>query len=90
MVDETGRANLVVVALPGVEALTRDHVVPAVHRDVVGHFSAAVTAPILGPRTEEHLDGAVKALEIHLDEHVLARLDPIFPGYKKAPVYYAG
>jgi aryl-alcohol dehydrogenase-like predicted oxidoreductase len=40
----------------------------------------AVTAPIVGPRTGEHLDGALKALDITLDEAALARLDEIFPG----------
>ena len=40
----------------------------------------AVTAPIVGPRTIEHLDDAVDALDIHLDEKALARLDEIWPG----------
>ena len=40
----------------------------------------AVTAPIVGPRTVDHLDGALKALEITLDESALARIDEIFPG----------
>ena len=40
----------------------------------------AVTAPIVGPRTVDHLDGALKALEITLDESALARSDEIFPG----------
>jgi len=40
----------------------------------------AVTAPIVGPRTTEQLDGAVRALEIGLGEAELARLDEIFPG----------
>jgi aryl-alcohol dehydrogenase-like predicted oxidoreductase len=40
----------------------------------------AVTAPIVGPRTGAHLDGALKALDITLDEAALARLDEIFPG----------
>ncbi|HVS10317.1 MAG TPA: aldo/keto reductase [Planctomycetota bacterium] len=40
----------------------------------------AVTAPILGPRTLEQLDGALRALEIQLDASVLARIDGIFPG----------
>src|SRR5487761_468974 len=43
-----------------------------------------VTAPIIGPRTLEQLDTAQRALEIHLDADVLARLDEIFPGYKTA------
>ena len=48
-----------------------------------------VTAPIIGPRTLEQLDAAQRALEIHLDADILARLDEIFPGYKTAPEHYA-
>jgi aryl-alcohol dehydrogenase-like predicted oxidoreductase len=40
----------------------------------------AVTAPIIGPRTLEQLDGSLPALELELDEATLARLDEIFPG----------
>ena len=40
----------------------------------------AVTAPIVGPRTVDHLDGALKALEITWDESALARIDEICPG----------
>ncbi len=40
----------------------------------------AVTAPIVGPRTVDHLDGALRALEITLDDSALARIDEIFPG----------
>jgi aryl-alcohol dehydrogenase-like predicted oxidoreductase len=39
-----------------------------------------VTAPIIGPRTIEQLDGSLRALNIKLDEKALARLDEIFPG----------
>ncbi|MEU7881317.1 aldo/keto reductase [Microbispora bryophytorum] len=49
----------------------------------------AVTAPIIGPRTIEQLDGTMRALEIELDDKALARLDEIFPGYKTAPEDYA-
>ncbi|MBX6385142.1 MAG: aldo/keto reductase [Microbispora sp.] len=49
----------------------------------------AVTAPIIGPRTIEQLDGTIRALEIKLDDKALARLDEIFPGYKTAPEEYA-
>ena len=49
----------------------------------------AVTAPIIGPRTMEQLDGSLKALEIKLDPEVLAKIDEIFPGYKTAPEDYA-
>jgi aryl-alcohol dehydrogenase-like predicted oxidoreductase len=40
----------------------------------------AVTAPILGPRTMEQLEGSFRAPEIELDEEALRRLDEIFPG----------
>ena len=49
----------------------------------------AVTAPIVGPRTPEHLDGALRALEARLEADILARLDAIFPGYKTSPEEYA-
>lgn len=49
----------------------------------------AVTAPIIGPRTHDHLDAAVRALDITLDPDALARLDEIFPGRKTAPEDYA-
>jgi aryl-alcohol dehydrogenase-like predicted oxidoreductase len=50
---------------------------------------AAVTAPIVGPRTQEQLDAAVRAVDVKLDEKALARLDEIFPGHKPAPEDYA-
>jgi NDP-hexose 2,3-enoyl reductase len=40
----------------------------------------SVTAPIIGPRTEEQLLHAMHALEIKLGADVLAKLDEIFPG----------
>ena len=49
----------------------------------------AVTAPIVGPRTEEQLDSAMRAVDVTLDDKALARLDEIFPGYKTAPEEYA-
>jgi len=39
-----------------------------------------VTAPIIGPRTAEQLDSAMRALELTLDDAVLKELDEIFPG----------
>ncbi|MEO6713126.1 MAG: aldo/keto reductase [Mycobacteriales bacterium] len=48
-----------------------------------------VTAPIIGPRTIEQLDGSLRALEFTLDEKALARLDEIFPGYQPSPEDYA-
>ncbi|GAA1568605.1 aldo/keto reductase [Kribbella karoonensis] len=49
----------------------------------------AVTGPIVGPRTMEQLESAVRAVDIKLDEKSLTRLDEIFPGYKTAPEDYA-
>lgn len=40
----------------------------------------AVTAPIVGPRTMEQLDGALRAMDVKLDENTLKQLDAIFPG----------
>jgi len=49
----------------------------------------AVTAPIIGPRTMEQLDGSMRATEIRLRKDDLARLDEIFPGPGPAPESYA-
>ncbi len=50
----------------------------------------AVTAPIIGPRTLDQLTGAVRALDIHMDEAALKQLDAIFPGPGgEAPEAYA-
>ena len=49
-----------------------------------------VTAPIIGPRTMEQLESAVRATEIELDEEILQKLDEIFPGPGgEAPMAYA-
>ncbi|MBW6492648.1 MAG: aldo/keto reductase [Lentimicrobium sp.] len=49
-----------------------------------------VTAPIIGPRTIEQLESAVRAASIKLDEEVLKKLDEIFPGPGgEAPAAYA-
>lgn len=39
-----------------------------------------VTAPIVGPRTMDQLNGNLHSLEIKLDEDALTKLDSIFPG----------
>jgi aryl-alcohol dehydrogenase-like predicted oxidoreductase len=49
----------------------------------------AVTAPIIGPRTQEQLDAGLRALDVELDAAALERLDAIFPGHKPAPEDYA-
>ena len=49
----------------------------------------AVTAPIIGPRTPEQLDAALKAVDVTLDAETLGRLDEIFPGHQSAPEDYA-
>jgi aryl-alcohol dehydrogenase-like predicted oxidoreductase len=43
------------------------------HQDVV-------TAPIIGPRTLEQLQGSARALDIQLSPETMARLDEIWPG----------
>ena len=40
----------------------------------------AVTAPIIGPRTMQQLEGPMRSVEIKLEADALARLDAIFPG----------
>ncbi|MDB5101886.1 MAG: aldo/keto reductase [Cyanobacteria bacterium RYN_339] len=40
----------------------------------------AVTAPIVGPRTMDQLEGAITALDVTLSEEAMDRLDAIFPG----------
>jgi aryl-alcohol dehydrogenase-like predicted oxidoreductase len=39
-----------------------------------------VTAPIIGPRTVEQLESAVRAAAIEFDQATLDKLDEIFPG----------
>jgi aryl-alcohol dehydrogenase-like predicted oxidoreductase len=41
---------------------------------------SVVTAPIVGPRTIEQLEGSLRAVGLHLEAEVLTRLDKIFPG----------
>ncbi|MDB5172943.1 MAG: aldo/keto reductase [Phycisphaerales bacterium] len=49
-----------------------------------------VTAPIIGPRTLDQLNGALRALEIKLDDATLKAIDEIWPGPgKEAPEAYA-
>ncbi|PIE35155.1 aldo/keto reductase [candidate division KSB3 bacterium] len=49
-----------------------------------------VTAPIIGPRTLDQLESAVRALDLTLSEDVLVKLDEIWPGPgNQAPEAYA-
>jgi len=49
-----------------------------------------VTAPIIGPRTIDQLNGALRALDIHLNEKQMKSLDGIWPGPGgQAPEAYA-
>ncbi|MFI1285981.1 aldo/keto reductase [Streptomyces sp. NPDC020858] len=48
-----------------------------------------VTGPIVGPRTQEQLDSALRAVELELSEEVLAGLDEIFPGPGPSPEAFA-
>jgi len=50
----------------------------------------AVTAPIIGPRTLEQLEGTMRVLKIKLSPDTLKKLDTIFPGPGgRAPEAYA-
>jgi aryl-alcohol dehydrogenase-like predicted oxidoreductase len=40
----------------------------------------AVTAPIIGPRTMEHLTSALKAVKIRFKKDDLKKIDEIWPG----------
>ncbi len=40
----------------------------------------AVASPIIGPRTREQLDGAMRALRLSLAQETLKQLDDLFPG----------
>jgi aryl-alcohol dehydrogenase-like predicted oxidoreductase len=54
------------------------------------YHNPIVTAPIIGPRTLEQLESAVRATDIKLDEETLKKLDEIFPGPGgEAPKAYA-
>ncbi len=48
-----------------------------------------VTAPIVGPRTMTQFEGSLAALEVHLEQAQLDRLDEVFPGFRAAPMEYA-
>jgi len=48
-----------------------------------------VTGPIVGPRTQEQLDSALRAVELELSEDVLTSLDEIFPGPGPSPEAFA-
>ncbi|MEU4268680.1 aldo/keto reductase [Streptomyces sp. NPDC026092] len=48
-----------------------------------------VTGPIVGPRTAEQLEGALRAVELELSEEVLTGLDEIFPGPGPSPEAFA-
>ena len=49
-----------------------------------------VTAPIIGPRTIEQLEGSIRATEIELSDEVMGKIDEIFPGPGgEAPKAYA-
>ncbi|MGW2459147.1 aldo/keto reductase [Streptomyces sp. NPDC001761] len=48
-----------------------------------------VTGPIVGPRTAEQLQSALRAVELELGEDLLAGLDEIFPGPGPSPEAFA-
>ena len=49
----------------------------------------AVTAPIIGPRTMEQVEGAVRALEIEITKDVRKEIDEIFPAFRPSPEGHA-
>ncbi|MFJ5225390.1 aldo/keto reductase [Streptomyces sp. NPDC088400] len=48
-----------------------------------------VTGPIVGPRTLEQLESALRAVEVELSAEVLSSLDEIFPGPGPSPEAFA-
>ncbi|MET9553384.1 aldo/keto reductase [Streptomyces sp. NPDC006645] len=48
-----------------------------------------VTGPIVGPRTAEQLESALRGIELELSDEVLASLDEIFPGTGPSPEAFA-
>ncbi|MET9803745.1 aldo/keto reductase [Streptomyces sp. NPDC006368] len=48
-----------------------------------------VTGPIVGPRTAEQLDSALRAAELELSDEILQELDTIFPGPGPSPEAFA-
>ncbi|MFF4901011.1 aldo/keto reductase [Streptomyces sp. NPDC001068] len=48
-----------------------------------------VTGPIVGPRTGEQLESALRAVELELSEELLAGLDEVFPGPGPSPEAFA-
>jgi aryl-alcohol dehydrogenase-like predicted oxidoreductase len=48
-----------------------------------------VTGPIVGPRTQEQLDSALRAVELDLPEEFLQSLEEIFPGPGPSPEAFA-
>ncbi|MFF4054429.1 aldo/keto reductase [Streptomyces sp. NPDC001668] len=48
-----------------------------------------VTGPIVGPRTAEQLESALRSIELDLSEELLAGLDDLFPGPGPSPEAFA-
>jgi aryl-alcohol dehydrogenase-like predicted oxidoreductase len=48
-----------------------------------------VTGPIVGPRTQDQLDSALRAIDLKLSEEFLTALDGIFPGPGPSPEAFA-
>ncbi|MGH3656287.1 MAG: aldo/keto reductase [Micromonosporaceae bacterium] len=80
----TGRSSAAVEtqreALEGYEKLAAQLGVPPANLALAWLLSRpGVTAPIIGPRTVEHLDETVPVVDQKLDEATLQRLDELFP-----------
>lgn len=48
-----------------------------------------MTGPIVGPRTAEQLQSAIRATELELSEELLTQLDEVFPGPGPSPEAFA-
>ena len=77
--------------IEGVEAIAADKGVP------VSEFSLAwvaaqpgVTAPIIGPRTLEHLEGYLRALSVEITAEDEARVDALVAPGRAVTNYYEG
>jgi aryl-alcohol dehydrogenase-like predicted oxidoreductase len=49
----------------------------------------AVTAPIIGPRTMEQVEGSLRALEIDFTPEIRKEIDAIFPPFRPSPEGYS-
>jgi aryl-alcohol dehydrogenase-like predicted oxidoreductase len=66
--------------VPRLETLAQQAGIPLTHLALAFTLAhPAVTAPIIGPRTMEQLEGLLGAAEVRLDDDVLDRIDELVP-----------